>query len=49
MKAMAGMSCWQLILLALVLAGVTGCTGANLKDPTYNTKQLLIHDPRSSP
>ena len=39
---------WRLLLVTVVCVGMTGCTSANLNDPTYNTKQLLIHDPRSN-
>jgi hypothetical protein len=38
-------ACW-LLLASIAAAALTGCTGADRNDPTYNTKQILINDPR---
>lgn len=40
------MASLRLILLALVLVVMAGCTGADVHDQTYNTKKILIHDTR---
>ncbi len=35
-----------MLLAILAAAMLAGCTGADRNDPTYNTKKILINDPR---
>jgi hypothetical protein len=37
---------WRLLLLIAVAAVMLGCTTADIHDPTYNTKQILLNDRR---